>query len=136
MRHFIITLEDGVDTAGLPDSAVEIALNSMDSLESLVMPMEEVINCYNLCFPFNCVGLYKIHSESFKYTGTGARRKEWEELSHYLKQLFIDCVEIDTYYDHGQNITRTYSVFATDEMREHLDSYYHSLSYHQLPLEI
>ena len=136
MRHFIVSLEDDVDPVCLPNSAVEIAINSMDPVENFVVPMSEVIDCYNLRFPFNCVALNNVYKDLSRYTGEGARRKEWDELSPELKQTFIDCVETDGYYEQDQEYVRCYSVFASDELNYQLDSYFHSLSYHQLPLEI
>ena len=87
-------------------------------------------------FPDQCLDLYNVQSNLYKYIGEGANRKEWSELSPDLKQIFIDCVEIDEYYELGQDWTRTYSVFANKELNKHIDSYYHSLSYYQLPLGI
>lgn len=136
MRYFIVTLDDEYDPDFLPDSAVEIAINSVDSVETIAIPLKEVINCYDLYFPDQCLDLYNVQSDLYKYTGEGANRKEWSELSPDLKQIFIDCVEIDEYYELGQDWTRTYSVFANKELNKHIDSYYHSLSYYQLPLGI
>lgn len=135
MRYFIISLEEDTQV-NLPDSALEIAINSMDSVEDLAIPMREVIDCYNLHFPFNCVNLTNVYRVLSKYSGEGAQRKEWDELSTELKQTFIDCVEKDGYYEHGHEYVRYYSVFASEDLNCQLDSYYHSLSYFQLPLEI